>query len=436
MVHETFVSGSYRDPDSYIDVVHGVVLRKLSDSYLASYKHYIDSGLHKELIVQNLVIDHEQIATNTLRPVQLAMISYPYEWCFTALKQAALTTLRVQLIALNFGMTLKDASAYNIQWHKGQMVHIDTGSFEMYINDSPWKAFGQFLKHFLYPLLLMQRDLQLGKLQQVFIDGIPTQLTSKLISKLNFSHMQYVHLPASLEHATSIIDEPRLARKVLCDMLLRLGKYIEGLKAPTYSDLWSDYDLTAERTRKSEIMNQLLCKLPKGTLWDLGCNDGLYSNIAYYKDFRNIIAMDSSCATIEKCYQKYGRNFLPLVVDLVNPSPAIGWSNIERDSLLSRGPADVVLALALIHHLVIGNNCTPGMVSNFFKGICKDYLVIEIITPYDVQVREMFKTRPDMKERYNIDNITHTLDSYFEVVESLPVSPTRYIQLRRRHVCI
>ena len=117
-----------------------------------------------------------------LRPRELPLISYPYEWCFSQLREAALLTLELQRRALAAGMRLKDASAYNIQFDAGRPILIDTLSFEVGDPTQPWPAYRQFCEHFLAPLALMAyRDPRCGLMLRDFIDGIPVDLAARLM---------------------------------------------------------------------------------------------------------------------------------------------------------------------------------------------------------------------------------------------------------------
>ena len=182
--------GSFRDPSGFVYERDGVLYRRVHRSYAAHYDRLMDSGLYAALVGDGLLVPHEEVGPRggeqdpyaTLRPERVAFVSYPYEWCFSQLKDAALTTLRIQERALGFDMTLKDASAYNIQFHRGRPVLIDTLSFECYEEGVPWVGYRQLCQHFLAPLALMaHRDVRLGGLLRLHLDGIPLDLASTLL---------------------------------------------------------------------------------------------------------------------------------------------------------------------------------------------------------------------------------------------------------------
>ena len=174
MMSSRTIPSSFRDPSGFLFFQDGSVYRQVNAIYKENYDHLIGSGLYKALVASGLLVSHEEVGMNyarsdnaykILKPELIPFVSYPYEWCFSQLKEAALTTLKIQKVALDFGMTLKDSSAYNIQFMKGRAVFIDTISFERYREGQPWVAYRQFCQHFLAPLALMSyRDIRLGRL--------------------------------------------------------------------------------------------------------------------------------------------------------------------------------------------------------------------------------------------------------------------------------
>jgi hypothetical protein len=202
-------AASFRDPSGFVFLRDGVIYRQVNRVYQNNYDHFIRSGLWDKLVEDGLLIAHsevelEQSATGTaykvIEPALIPFISYPYEWCFSQLKDAGLLTLEIQLKALEFGMSLKDCSAYNIQFNQGKPIFIDTLSFEMYREGQPWVAYRQFCQHFLAPLVLMsQTDIRLQQLLRIYIDGVPLDLASSLLparSWLNFAWLSHIHMHA------------------------------------------------------------------------------------------------------------------------------------------------------------------------------------------------------------------------------------------------
>ncbi len=204
---ESVDPGSFRDPNGFIFYRGQTLFRQVQRLYQPHYDQLMQSGLYEALVNAGLLIphveEHVDIALKTgayrvLRPEPLPFISYPYEWCFSQLRDAALATLQIQMEALRFGMSLKDASAYNIQFRNGKPLLIDTLSFEKYEAGKPWVAYRQFCQHFLAPLALMSyTDIRLGQLLRVHLDGIPLDLTSRLLpcnTKLRMGLLTHIHL--------------------------------------------------------------------------------------------------------------------------------------------------------------------------------------------------------------------------------------------------
>ena len=182
-------SSSFRDKSGFVFYDQNNIYRAVNKTYQQQFDSFLSSGLYELLVQQKLIIPHKEVPANDwprleislasqvykiLAPEKLSYISYPYEWCFQQLKDAALLTLDIQLKALEHKMTLKDASAFNVQFHKGKPVFIDTLSFDHYEEGNPWVAYRQFCCHFLAPLALMANTTaDLRRLSELFIDGIP-----------------------------------------------------------------------------------------------------------------------------------------------------------------------------------------------------------------------------------------------------------------------
>src|SRR5512140_499272 len=254
------IDGSFRDPSGFMFVENGVLYRQINRKYQADYDLLTGSGLCDELIQQGKLVPHEEAdlrlartdaAYKIIRPQPLPFVSYPYEWCFGQLRDAALLTLEVQAQALRHGLTLKDASAYNVQFIDDRPVLIDTLSFAAYEAGSPWVAYRQFCQHFLAPLALVRhRDASLSQLLRLHIDGIPLQLASKLLparTKWDFSLQVHIHTHARMQ--TKSLGRPealsRSGRKMslgaLRNFIEGMRQYVAGMKWTIPHTTWSDY---------------------------------------------------------------------------------------------------------------------------------------------------------------------------------------------------
>ena len=247
MSHQSLPS-SFRDPSGFLFEQNGKVLRQLNLSYQEEYDQLMGSGLYEALTKRQLLIPHVEIdngATDcykTLEPSQIAYISYPYEWSFSQLKDAALLTLEIQIEALKFGMSLKDASAYNVQFHNGKAIFIDTLSFEKYEEGGAWVAYRQYCQHFLAPLALMsQVDHRQSRLLQCFIDGVPLDLASQMLPRktwFKYSLLAHIHLHAKTQQRFDDVGRDQDNAPQVKVSRARLDGLLASLKSATESLSW------------------------------------------------------------------------------------------------------------------------------------------------------------------------------------------------------
>ncbi len=435
------ISGSFRDPAGFLFSHKGIVYRQVNHWGQVDYDMLMTSGLYTALINEGLLLSHEEVvlpaprpelAYRVLCPIQLPFISYPYEWCFSQLQDAALTTLRIQKRALDFGMSLKDSSAYNIQFYQGRPILIDTLSFEPYQEGQPWVAYRQFCQHFLAPLALMaRRDVRLSQLLRVHIDGVPLDLTARLLpwsarfQSGVFFHI-YMHSRSQKRYAdATLVPERaigRMSRIGLLGLLDSLETAVKRLRWSGGATEWGDYyDKTnytaAAHEHKKALIGAWLGQFAPRSVWDLGANTGVFSRLASARGIPTV-AFDVDPDAIEQAYRTArldgDPNFLPLLLDLTNPSPALGWQSSERQSWLARGPADMVLALALVHHLAIANNVPLPRLAEFFSHL-GERLVLEFVPKEDSQVQKLLATRKDIFGDYTQSGLEVAFAGYFEI---------------------
>lgn len=421
-------SASFRDPSGFIYHRGGVLLRQVNESYRPDFEILKSSGLLDKLWEKQLMVKHSEAdlslaqapgAVAVLQPELLPFISHPWEWPFTLLKQAALLTLNLQNLALDHGMSLKDASAFNVQLHKGKAIFIDTLSFEKHVPTEPWIAYAQFCRHFLAPLALMANtDVRLQALLSENLDGIPLDLAAKLLpgkTKLNSGLLMHLHLHAKAEKSGGTAQGGEAKKAAFSEAAMRgligsLEKTIQGLDWQPQGTEWADYYNDTNYTAKSaeskhQILKSWITSLakPGATCWDLGANDGRYSRIAAEAGFFTLAA-DIDPAAVEQAFRFISKNQVtnlhPLLADLRNPSPGRGWMNKERASLAERGPADLALALALIHHLAIGSNVPLPDVWAALTGLGRQ-VIVEWVPKDDSQVKRMMHARRDIFDSYN-----------------------------------
>lgn len=449
---------SFRDRSGFVFFKSREIFRQVNKDYKNEYEHLINSGLYDELTKKGLLIPHSECtndyaltekAYKVIKPQKVSFISYPYEWCFSEYKDAALTTLEIQKSALKYGMSLKDASAYNIQFFRGKPVLIDTLSFERQPEGKPWIAYRQFCQHFLAPLSLMSyKDVRLNQLMRIFIDGIPLDLVSSLLpirSRFKFSILSHIHLHSKAQkryaekgHAT---NNRKMSKYGLIGIIDNLQSSVKNLNWVPEKTEWSDYYDKTNYTEqafnhKKEIVSRFLDVIKDAnTLWDLGSNTGEFSRVACTKGFETV-SFDADPSAVEKNYlgivNDNEKHVLPLLCDLTNPSPDIGWENNERASLLKRSPVDIALALALIHHLAISNNVPIDKISKFFYRFCR-YLIIEFIPKTDSMVQKLLSTREDIFDDYTENSFKKVFEKQFSVINSVKIYNTeRTIYLMKK----
>jgi len=402
----------------------------------------MDSGLYEKLVKASLLIPHVEAdqapaesgaAFKVIQPERVPFISYPYEWSFSQLKDAALATLAIQKRVMKLDMSLKDASAYNIQFVRGKAVLIDTLSFEIYKEGEPWVAYKQFCQHFLAPLALMAyRDVRLSQLLRVYIDGVPLDLASELLpakTKFNFGLLTHIHIHAGAQKRYSDkVVAPRkggMNRQALTGLIESLEGAIKKITWKPAGTEWGDYYENTNYTdsafeHKKQLVKEWSAEKKPALVWDLGGNTGVFSREAASSGAFTV-SFDIDPAAVEQNYRtaktKKEKNILPLVLDLTNPSPALGWDNSERDSFGARGPADMALALAVIHHLAISNNVPLLQLANFFAARCK-WLVIEFVPKSDSQVQKLLTSREDIFSHYTREDFEIAFSARFVIHKS------------------
>ena len=443
---------SFRDPSGFLFTRNETLYRQINRSYCDNYDYLKSSGLLDTLQSRNLLIPHEEVdmalavtpdAYRIIKPEIVPFVSYPYEWCFSQLKDAALITLEIFKESLQHNMVLKDASAYNVQFIGRNPIFIDTLSFERYAEGRPWVGYRQFCQHFLAPLALMSyKDVRLNQLQRVHIDGIPLDLASKLLpfsTSLNlglFSHL-YLHAWAQKRFSSNKAPQQQelskqaikgIDKRGLLAIIKSLRSTINGLAWKKKGTEWAEYytfhnySAAAFENKKGSI-KEFIRKIAPRTVWDIGANDGTFSRLASEIGAR-VISFDIDPAAVEKNYQtcKKGSDnqVLPLLLDFTNPSPAIGWANKERQSITERGKADAIMALALIHHLAIANNVPLREIAQLFSTM-GDWLIIEFVPKDDPQVQRLLSARLDIFHDYNESCFLRDFSGYYNLIDSKPI---------------
>lgn len=453
----TRIGGSFRDPSGFVFRRNGRVYRQINQRYRAHYDHLISSGLYGRLVDEGLLIAHEEspeppLETESsylvLAPRPLPFISYPYEWCFSQLREAALATIRIQRLAVQRGMSLRDASAFNLQFLGGRPVFIDTSSFEKLREDEPWVGYQQFCRHFLAPLALAAYvDVRLLMLLRNHLDGLPLDLAARMLpfrSRLRPGLLMHLHAHAAAQRKTAGKAPARssstFGRNALMGLIDSLESTVRSLAWTTEGE-WAKYYTATNYSdeafdSKKTLVSDMLTSARGKTVWDLGANTGPFSRLAAKAGAALTVSIDLDPAAVETNYELCRRDnaetVLPLVGDLANPSANLGWAGEERQSLESRGPADVVLALALVHHLAIGNNTPLRRVADYFSRLGKR-LIIEFVPKGDSQVDRMLASREDVFDDYHEDGFEAAFARRFDIERRETIQGTkRTLYLMRR----
>lgn len=460
IVESERIGASFRDPSGFIFKRDGILYRQVNQAYRKAYDKLMTGGLYDALTQRGVLIPHQEVDTppadpevayKVIRPQVVPFISYPYEWSFSQLKDAALLTLNAVRMGLEKGMVLKDASAYNIQFVNGKPVLIDTLSYDNYKEGAPWDGYRQFCQHFLAPLALSAMvDIRLMQLMRIYIDGIPLDLASELLpgkTKIGLAGLAlhiHLHAKAQQHYSDKQVAQARavtLSKAAFSNMLDALEKTIQPLKWEPQGTEWGNYyNITnysddALKT-KGEIVGRFIATAAPKTAWDLGANNGLFSRELSRRGVETI-ASDIDPAAVEQDYLAVKANaeehLLPLVIDLTNPSPALGWAHHERESLLDRGPVDLVMALALIHHLAISNNVPLATVARFFAS-AGNWAIVEFVPKSDSQVQRLLATRKDIFTTYTEEGFEQAFSDCFTIAEktSIPGSERTLYLFKRK----
>lgn len=447
---------SYRDPSGFVFRRGDVLYRQVNQSFNEHFDFFIASGLYEKLVQENLLIRHTVLAENltgdvacyaTLQPQKIPVITYPYEWCFDLLKDAALLTLTLAEKAMQHEMMLKDASPYNVQLHNGKSVFIDTLSFEKLDTTKPWIAYRQFCEAFLAPLAIMHfLKTPLQSLILAYPDGIPLQVAEKLLPLTSrFQLGIYLHLHLHARYAsgapTNKTQTSSFSKQKLQRIIHSLKQTITSLRLDAKTQWAGYYNEAAQRQdylhEKKNIISGWISDLPQlKTAIDVGANEGLFAELLAAKDIFTVAA-DSDHFSINALYKKIKneniKNVVPVVADLANPSPALGVNNEEHAALTERMQSDLVLALALIHHLCIGKNISFALVALLFKRL-GTYLLIEFVPKEDKKVREVLAYKKDVYDWYTQQNFEASFQRFFKTIRVQEINPSgRTLYLMQQH---
>jgi ribosomal protein L11 methylase PrmA len=445
-------AGSFRDPSGQVHLVGGRIFRTIMQRAADDFEFARSTGLIEQLIssgqlIPETIVDNDTLgaAASGVRYVlehpRLPFISYPYEWPFAALKAAALHHLDVHLTALDYGVTLSDASAYNIQFRGAKPVFIDSLSFRRYQEGEFWLGHRQFCEQFLNPLLLgalvglPHNGWYRGEMEGISAESLCRVLP--VLRKLSPNVLTHVVLQARFQaqggkqkQAERMVKERRLPLVAFKQMLKGLRKWIFRLEPHGRSStVWKDYAIDNryapdEAQRKREFISEFCATIPKAMLWDIGCNTGDYAGVALAAGVDAVVGFDFDQGALEIAFSRAkaeNLNFLPLFLDAANPPPSQGWAQGERLGLGQRANADALMALALIHHLAIGRNIQLPAAVDWLVGLAP-VGVIEFVQKTDPMVQTLLQLREDIFDDYSEETFLNTIQRRADIVHVETVS--------------
>ena len=433
---------SFRDPANRVFYAGDLVLRGLGPGAVEDWEALAGTNFFPAMVAAGKIcrtepVDPARLAdpapaaadlagwATVLRHERIPYVSYPYEWSFAMLRDAALLHLEMLLAALDEGITTKDGSAYNLQWRGVAPLFIDVGSFARLRDGEPWAGYRQFCQTMLYPLLLQAHlDVGFQPWLRAQIDGIePGQLRRLFggLRRFKAGVFKHVHLHDAVqarfsgtttESARADLRAAGFSRELTVATVRALAKLVRRLDWQPPATGWTDYRATCtysddDRARKGEFVTRALKAAGEleaarasggamGLVLDLGANDGAYARLAA-EHARYVVAVESDPAVVDRLYRQLRderqERILPLIMDLANPSPGLGWRGRERAAFDQRPTADAVLALALVHHLAIGRNVPLPEVLDWLAGLGRR-LVVEFVDPTDPMARRLLANKP------------------------------------------
>ncbi len=453
-------SGTFRDPAGLVFSRRGAIYRQVNASYASQYHQLLETGLYDSLVADALMIGHEEVDDETLirtreayrilKPAQVPFISYPYEWAFSMYKEAALLLLEIQRRALNHGMTLREARAYDVQFAEGRPMLIDTLAFDSYTSGDPWSGYEQFCQQFLAPLALMSFvDVSLGQLMRVYINGVPLELAAKLLPRqtwLRPGQLLHIHLNSSGQvtdaqpRRLADLARQNIRRQAIDGLIDNLTTTIQEMRWDGDTTDWTQFRdddaySSAAYAEKQRLIRTFLADVRPEVVWEIGAGAGDFAKLVTERG-AHVVAWDGDPSAVNAAYRRAKtedeRDLLPLLMDITNPSPGLGWSNTERMSMATRADADLVMALALGHHLVLGENIPLRDVAAFFATL-GPWLIIEFVPTRDPRAETLFGSAEDSAPHYTQETFEAAFDLFYEVIHRQHITESeRVLYLLRK----
>lgn len=446
-------AGSYRDPSGYVFFRDGRVYRAVAERARTAYEAVRDNAAVRDAIRDGAIIGSRELPEREAAELapdvayvvehdRVGFISYPFEWPFSLLKRAAAFHLELHLRLLDAGVTLTDATAYNVQFLGHRPVFIDLLSLRPYRDGELWHGHHQFMHQFVHPLLLNAlARIPYNRWYRGNLDGIHRRdlvrclplrkrVSPRLFRQVIAPHLLESNHDVAASAGKGSAPPSRLEKGALVAMLRELLAWVGSLQPATvHATTWSDYQVSrtyteAEVDDKHAAVAAFVREHAPGVLWDIGCNAGEFSELALGNGCARVIGFDADEGALHAACGRaveHDLDFLPLSMDMLNPTAGCGWRGAERMGLLDRERPDAILALALIHHLVIGGNipladAVAWLVSLAPRGI------IEFVGKADETVVRMLRLREDVFDDYTEDAFRECLSAHAGIVSRTEVS--------------
>jgi hypothetical protein len=442
---------SFRDPASTVAYLDGRVLRGLTKEGAEDFRALAAAPFFPRAMADGRLVGTAQVSleefpqslrgdawVGVLEHQRIPLVTYPYEWTFSMLKDAALVHLDLLLEALDAGLTMKDGSAYNLAFVDARPVFIDIGSFQPVRQGEPWAGYRQFCQTMLYPLLLQaHKDVRFQPWLRGQLAGIAPQELTRLLSgrdRLRRGVLKHVVLHGAMDRRLSgsraqdtqqALKAAGFSTELQRAAVVGIRKLVAGLQWRRSGSEWKDYQATssysdAERQLKTAFVERALVGRGARLVVDLGGNDGAYSRVAA-RHAELVVCADGDDLVLDGLYRSLQREgqqrILPAYLDLTDPSPGLGWRGQERPGFFDRARPDAVLALALLHHLAITGNVPLAEVVDWLWGLGAR-LVVEFVDPADPMADRLLANKPPgMHGDYRREPFEQLLEARFEVIE-------------------
>lgn len=425
---------SYKDTNARVVKKESNYFRYIFFGYKEEYDHLMKSGLYQELVQLDLLIEHQEIEKDTddpkvykqLFPVKIHFQSYPFEWSYTQWRKAILAYLRINHIALKYGMILKDATPYNFYLIGGNALMFDTSSFIFFNENDKWIAYRQFCEEFLSPIALMYYNgAQWSKLTMANLKGMPLNFVSvnlPIKSWFNLTTLLHIHFHSKFSTTNKLeLKSKRNNKGFTLEKVKTLQKMIfhtisKWKKVRQNTNHWSNYyekEIESQEYLKDKevTVRKWLEKIKPKTILDLGANTGKFSFIAaeYSKRVISLEADENCVDVIESNISKNTKNIFTLVGNVAEPSPNLGIMNSEIENIYNRCNSELVLGLALFHHLHIFNKLSFEQIISSFSCFATKYLIVEFIEKNDNKINFMKNNITDYSKEKFIASINSKL---------------------------